>query len=260
MSNYYKNPDIYVILLLSGVNDMKHNKKRKSLNISKAGLQSVISILCIFLSFWLLNVYLMRISGISIQKNLPLWISNSFFSISWIFLLIGVIYSVQGVYRRIIAYLLFGIFSTITCLESVSFLATGKYVTINHFSLPITQVLEFMSEGFILYFGISFLLIVVACNLFKKIEIKSRNPYQLSFSFMTILFLFGLCRGIAYYSMGPQVVYKSGKVSTDLKTTYLDYEKEHINFKISGLYDFTMRGCYHGILNQMRETDEYLRK
>lgn len=239
---------------------MEHNKKRGTFNVSKTGLQGTVSILCIFFSFWLLNAYLMHISGISIQKNFSLWISNNFFSISWIFLLIGVIYSVQGIYRRIIAYLLFGVFSVITCLESVAFLATGKYISINHFNLQVSQILESMSEGFILYFGISFLLLLIACNLIKKIEIKQRNPYQLSFFLMTIIFLFGLCRGVAYYSMGPQVVYSSGKVSMDLKTTYLNYEKEHINFKISGLYDFTMRGCYHSILNQMRETDEYLRK
>ena len=100
----------HVILLLSGVYDMK---KGKNFQITKEGLQRIISLICVFLSFWILNSYLMRLSGISIAKNFSIWISNTFFSISWIFFLIGIVYLFQGIYRRIVAIILFSIFISI---------------------------------------------------------------------------------------------------------------------------------------------------
>ena len=246
----------HVILLLSGVYDMK---QKKNFQITKEGLQRIISLICIFLSFWILNSYLMRLSGISITKNFSIWISNTFFSISWIFFLIGIIYLFQGIYRRIVAIVLFSIFSIITCLESVFFTMNGSYTFLNGFNLSLSNILEFISEEFILSFFLSFILLLVSCILLKKIKIQRRDRYQLTFFLLTILFLFGLCRGIAYYSMGPQVIYKSGKESDDLKTAYIEHKKEHFNFKISGLYDFTIREWYYGIKNQMQKTDEYLK-
>jgi len=235
-------------------------KKEKSFQITKDGLQRIISLICIFLSFWILNSYLMYLSGISLTKNFSLWISNMFFSISWIFVIIGLIYLFQGIYRTIVAGLLFSIFSIITCLESISFTITGKYQFLNGFNLSGHKILESMSEEFILCFFISFLFLFVACLLFKKLKIQKRDRYQLTMFFLTIFFLFGLCRGVAYYSMGPQVVYKSGKESSDFKTVYLKHEKGNLDFKISGLYDFSIRECYYGIQNQIQKTDAYLRK
>lgn len=247
----------HVILLLSGVYDMKN---RKNFQITKEGLQRAISLICIFLSFWILNSYLLSLSGISISKNFSIWMSNTFFSMSWIFFFIGFIYIFQGIYRRIVAIFLFSVFSMITCLESVAFTLTGKYQFLNGFNLSTSKILESISEEFILCFFISFILLFVACLLLKKIRVQKRNSYQLAFFMMTILFLFGLCRGIAYYSIGPQVVYKSGKESNDFKTVYLNHEKGHLDFKISGLYDFSIREWYYGIKNQIQKTDQYLRK
>jgi len=246
-----------VILLLSGVYGMKNEK---SFQITKEGLQGIISLICIFLSFWVLNSYLMNLSGISITKNFSIWLSNTFFSMSWIFFLIGFIYLFQGIYRRIAAIVLFFVFSIITCLESISFTICGRYQFLNRFDLSTSKVLESMSEEFILCFFISFILLLAACLLLKKIKVQRRNQYQLAFFLLTILFLFGICRGIAYYSMGSQVIYKSGKESKDFKTIYLKHEKGHLDFKISGLYDFTIREWYYGIKNQIQKTDEYLRK
>ncbi len=246
----------HVILLLSGVYDMK---KGKNFQITKEGLQRIISLICVFLSFWILNSYLMRLSGISIAKNFSIWISNTFFSISWIFFLIGIVYLFQGIYRRIVAIILFSIFSIITCLESISFTMTGRYTFLNGFDLSLSNILEFISEEFILCFFISFLLLLVACILLKKIKVQRRDRYQLTFFLLTILFLFGTCRGIAYYSMGPQVVYKSGRESHDYKTIYINNKKGHLDFKISGLYDFSIREWYYGVKHQIQKTDDYLR-
>ncbi len=238
---------------------MIQNKEKKSFQLTKESLQRILSFICIFLSFWLLNSYLMKIAGISFTKNFSLWISNSFFSLSWIFLLIGVIYMFQGLSRRIVSILFFLIFSLITCLESVSFTVSGKYVSLNHFEFSFSSLIESMSEEFVLYFFLSLLFLIISCYLLKKLSIRKRNFYELSFSILTIVFLFGLCRSVAYYSMGPQVVYTSGKESSDLKTVYLEHKKEHFDFKISGLYDFTVKECYHGIVNQIQKTDQYLR-
>lgn len=238
---------------------MIQNKKEKDFQFSKDNIQKILSFICIFLSFWLLNSYLMKIAGISFSKNSSLWISNSFFSLSWIFLLIGIIYMFQGLSRRIVSTVFFLIFSIITCLESVSFTVNGKYVSLDHFEFSISKLIESMSEEFILYFFFSFLLLLVSWSLLKKVNVKKRNFYQLSFSLLTIIFLFGLCRSVAYYSMGPQIVYTSGKESNDLKTVYLEHKKEHFNFKISGLYDFTLKECYYGVIKQIQKTDQYLR-
>ncbi len=260
LSKFYSKNKKYGILLLSGVNHMGKNKKRQPFQISKEKMQQILSLLCIFFSFYILNTYLIYFSGISIQKNLSLWVSNTFFSMSWIFLLIGIIFSFQGILRRIVATAFVLLFSIITCLESLVFTMNGKYTTFNHLGFSISKFFESMSEELILSFFLSFLLLFVFCYFTKKIEKHKRDFYELSFFIFSIIFLFGLCRGIAYYSMGPQIIYTSGKKSEDLKTVYLEHKKAHLDFKISGLYDFTLKECYQNIQKQMKKTEEYLKK
>lgn len=233
--------------------------RESSIELSKETLQRIISFLVVFLSFWLLNAYLMYISGVSPTKSLSLWVSNSFFSVSWIFAFVGIIFYFQGIYRRVIYVVLFFIFSVITCLESIAFMTIGEYVSFDRLGFSVTKIFESINEVFILYFFIACILLLFALSLFKRQNVRKRDFYQLSFFFLAIIFLFGICRGIAYYSMGPQIVYTSSKESHDLKTTYLEGQKEHLNFKISGLYDFAMRDCYHLVLNQLRQTNEYLK-
>ncbi len=249
----------YGILILSGEIIMKQKSTRKTFQMSKETLQKIISLITMFLSFFVLNSYLQYIAGVSLFKIPKLWIINTFFTISWIFLIIGIIYVFQGIFQRVLYITIFVIFSIISYLESVSFSIAGEFLPFSEMNFTLKEMFQVTNENFILVILISIFLSFVTCYLLKKAVVKKRNFYELSFFLLLIFFYFGVCRFVAYYSMGPRIVYSSGKTSDDWKSIYLKRKDLNQDFKISGLYDFTMKEWTFTILKQVNQTIDYLK-
>lgn len=237
---------------------MEKKNTKKTFQLSKENLQRIISLICMFLSFFILNAYLQYLAGVSLFKVPMLWSINTFFTISWIFLIIGIIYVFQGIFQRILYIIIFVIFSIITYLESVSFSLTGNFLSFSNMNFTISEMFQVTNENFILVMLVSIFLVLLTCYLLKKVSIRKRSFYEFSFFVLLVLFCFGICRGIAYYSMGPRIVYSSGRESYDWKNVYIKKKESHLVFKISGLYDFTIRECTSIILRQVDETVDYL--
>lgn len=238
---------------------MNQKSTRRTFQISKENLQRIISFICLFLSFFNLNSYLQYLAGVSLFKSPMLWVINSFFTVSWILLIIGIIYAFQGIFQRILYVIMFTIFSIISYLESVSFSITGEFLSFSSIHFTIKEMFQVTNENFILIMLISIFLVSITCYLLRKVPIRKRSFYEISVFFLLILFYFGICRFIAYYSMGPRIVYSSGKKSDDWKSTYIKRDDYNQDFRISGLYDFTIKECTSIILKQVQQTIDYLK-
>ncbi len=239
---------------------MKGNSNPREIHLTKNFAQKAVSMICVFLSFFLLNFYFVSLVGFSFFDRSS-WVTNQFFTLSWILLLIGIIYSFRGIFRTISFCILYVLFVVVAHLESISFLAKGEFFHLfDGFSVPYSQWSFYTGENFILFLFLSLFFVILACYFFHHGHVLPSTGYSKAFFYLGIFCSFLLCRGIAYYSLGPQIIYTSGKESNDFKTIYLNYQKETENFKISGLYDFTLRGCYYQVIQQWEETDRYLRK
>lgn len=239
---------------------MKQRKQEKNFQLSKETLLKGLSFFCVFISFFVINCYLLDISGITITKHFRLWFSSTFFSISWIFLFIGIIYSFRGIIQKVVHGLLYLLFLIIGYFESSAFYSNGKFFSLRELSFSFFKSLESTSENFAFCFFCSFIFVVFAWILFKKMKVKKFKFQEQTIFYLIVILLFGVCRGVAYYSLGPKIVYTSGKKSDDLKTIYLEKKQDNDSFRISGVYDFTMKEFYYVILEQLKETDQYLRK
>lgn len=233
-------------------------KEKPNFQISKNSLQLIFSLICMFLSFWILNSHLMSLVLVSSTNNFSIWATNVLFSISWIALFIGLIISFQGIYRRVIYGIIFFGFSIVTYLESISYFILGRYSHFRNLHFSISDILEATSQEFILTFCFSLLFFVLSCYLHKKVSIRKRGFYLLMIQGLVLLLLFISFRIGAYAVMGPRTIYTSGKDSNDIKTIYVKNEDAHKNLKISGLYDFTMRSIYKFLGDSFRSTLDYL--
>lgn len=239
---------------------MKENSNKKEINLTKTFAQKIVSMICVFLSFFILNLYFVSLMDLSFS-NFSSWVGNFFFTLSWISFFIGIIYSFRGIFRNISLCVLYFLFVVIAYLESLSFIAKGEFVQLfRDFSVPFSKWISYTSQEFILYLFLSFFFVILSCSFFNRGNILPLKGYSKVFFYLGIILCFGICRGIAYYSLGPQVVYTSGKQSDDSKTIYLEYKNKNENLKISGLYDFAIRGFYDEVVNQWKKTDTYLRK
>lgn len=196
--------------------------------------------------------------------------SPFFFTISWIFFFLMVLYLLPKKMRMITYSILTGIFNILVLAQMIHQKILGRFFGIYDLFLAgegagyFMAALKQITPAMILLFFLSILSCVVVCLIihFQKEPIKTRKYYF-------IVLALGLCgftcfRLMAIDRLGEKTEANAWDRWNNVKDVYLDFNNQSKNMEVAGLYEMTFRNIDIYIKDQFQskenlkiEVDDY---
>ncbi len=212
---------------------------------------SLLILVGIVFSLLLPDIILRSKIGIEINSLL----SPLLFTLSWIFLLIGIMILLKK-RTRMILYGVVVVLTNITVILQDLFLnGQGKMSQVEDF-LTVFSLKEFtVHTDVVIAIFISLILMIITIWLLKKQEEYPLDHYQKIYVILTTIILVGFCKGSATTLLGPEMISKTNKVvdpNLYEKNTYLARQDITKMMNISGVYEET----YQSICEWLRKEYE----
>lgn len=203
-------------------------------------ISSLLILLGIMISLLLPDILLRNRIGLEIKTS---W-SPLLFTLSWIFLLIGIMIFLKKRTRMILYGVTVGFTNIIVILQDLFLNGQGEMSQVESF-LTIFKIKDFTIHGDIIIGSIISLAIMgITLVLLKKQEEYHMDRYQKIYSLLITIILVGFCKGSATTLLGPEMISKTEKrVDPNLfeKNTYLARQDITKTMKLSGVYEETYR-------------------
>lgn len=203
-------------------------------------ISSLLILMGIIISLLLPDILLRNRIGLEIKAS---W-SPLLFTLSWIFLLIGIMIFLKKRTRMILYGVTVGYTNIIVILQDLFLNGQGEMSQVESF-LTIFKIKDFTIHGDIIIGSIISLAIMgITLVLLKKQEEYHMDRYQKICSLLITIILVGFCKGSATTLLGPEMISKTEKmVNPNLyeKNTYLARQDITKTMKLSGVYEETYR-------------------
>ena len=203
-------------------------------------ISSLLILIGIMISLLLPDILLRKEIGLEIKAS---W-SPLLFTLSWIFLLIGIMLFLKKRTRMILYGTTVGLTNMIVILQDLFLNGQGEMSQVESF-LTLFKIKDFTIHGNIIIGSIISLAIMgITLVLLKKQEEYHMDNYQKIYSFLITIILVGFCKGSATTLLGPEMISKTEKmVNPNLyeKNTYLARQDITKTMKLSGVYEETYR-------------------
>ena len=203
-------------------------------------ISSLLILMGIIISLLLPDILLRNRIGLEIKAS---W-SPLLFTLSWIFLLIGIMIFLKKRTRMILYGITVGFTNIIVILQDLFLDGQGEMSQVESF-LTIFKIKDFTIHGDIIIGSIISLAIMgITLVLLKKQEEYHMDRYQKICSLLITIILVGFCKGSATTLLGPEMISKTEKmVNPNLyeKNTYLARQDITKTMKLSGVYEETYR-------------------
>lgn len=203
-------------------------------------ISSLLILIGIMISLLLPDILLRKEIGLEIKAS---W-SPLLFTLSWIFLLIGIMLFLKKRTRMILYGTTVGLTNMIVILQDLFLNGQGEMSQVESF-LTLFKIKDFTIHGNIIIGSIISLAIMgITLVLLKKQEEYHMDNYQKIYSLLITIILVGFCKGSATTLLGPEMISKTEKmVNPNLyeKNTYLARQDITKTMKLSGVYEETYR-------------------
>ena len=203
-------------------------------------ISSLLILIGIMISLLLPDILLRKEIGLEIKAS---W-SPLLFTLSWIFLLIGIMIFLKKRTRMILYGTTVGLTNMIVILQDLFLNGQGEMSQVESF-LTLFKIKDFTIHGNIIIGSIISLAIMgITLVLLKKQEEYHMDNYQKIYSLLITIILVGFCKGSATTLLGPEMISKTEKmVNPNLyeKNTYLARQDITKTMKLSGVYEETYR-------------------
>ena len=203
-------------------------------------ISSLLILIGIMISLLLPDILLRKEIGLEIKAS---W-SPLLFTLSWIFLLIGIMLFLKKRTRMILYGTTVGLTNMIVILQDLFLNGQGEMSQVESF-LTLFKIKDFTIHGNIIIGSIISLAIMgITLLLLKKQEEYHMDNYQKIYSLLITIILVGFCKGSATTLLGPEMISKTEKmVNPNLyeKNTYLARQDITKTMKLSGVYEETYR-------------------
>lgn len=203
-------------------------------------ISSLLILIGIMISLLLPDILLRKEIGLEIKAS---W-SPLLFTLSWIFLLIGIMLFLKKRTRMILYGTTVGLTNMIVILQDLFLNGQGEMSQVESF-LTLFKIKDFTIHGNIIIGTIISLAIMgITLVLLKKQEEYYMDNYQKIYSLLITIILVGFCKGSATTLLGPEMISKTEKmVNPNLyeKNTYLARQDITKTMKLSGVYEETYR-------------------
>ena len=203
-------------------------------------ISSLLILIGIMISLLLPDILLRKEIGLEIKAS---W-SPLLFTLSWIFLLIGIMIFLKKRTRMILYGTTVGLTNMIVILQDLFLNGQGEMSQVESF-LTLFKIKDFTIHGNIIIGSIISLAIMgITLVLLKKQEEYHMDNYQKIYSLLITIILVGFCKGSATTLLGPEMISKTEKmVNPNLyeKNTYLARQNITKTMKLSGVYEETYR-------------------
>ena len=203
-------------------------------------ISSLLILIGIMISLLLPDILLRKEIGLEIKAS---W-SPLLFTLSWIFLLIGIMLFLKKRTRMILYGTTVGLTNMIVILQVLFLNGQGEMSQVESF-LTLFKIKDFTIHGNIIIGSIISLAIMgITLVLLKKQEEYHMDNYQKIYSLLITIILVGFCKGSATTLLGPEMISKTEKmVNPNLyeKNTYLARQDITKTMKLSGVYEETYR-------------------
>lgn len=199
----------------------------------------VINILGMLLSFFILDFGFRFLITKEITYYHVLRISSNLFSLSTIFIIIGILLLIQIKIRKIMYLVLNLIMIFITYFEYLIF-QKEKIVTsiIDLFSYDFINLMQYTDFKIILVICISLTICLLTSHFMSDKEKIIKSKYDFLIIILLFIIIIGTTRGIATMALGPEVILSSKKQEEVPKNIYL-YDINSIKkIEVSGLYEY----------------------
>ena len=194
----------------------------------------------IFLSLFILDFGLRFILSKEISYYNITSLSPNLFTISWIFIIIGILYFMKLKMKKII-YIIIN--SSMLILTYIKYLALK---TDNSFNFDLLNYTDYKIVLLITISLIIFLITIYFMN--KEIETEKSKLDKLII-LLLMLIIIGGCRGTAIMSLGPEKISDNKKIEKAPKNIYL-YGNDNKKIKVAGLYEYLYSDLKEFIINQ----------
>lgn len=203
-------------------------------------ISSLLILIGIMISLLLPDILLRKEIGLEIKAS---W-NPLLFTLSWIFLLIGIMIFLKKRTRMILYGTTVGLTNMIVILQDLFLNGQGEMSQVESF-LTLFKIKDFTIHGNIIIGSIISLAIMgITLVLLKKQEEYHMDNYQKIYSLLITIILVGFCKGSATTLLGPEMISKTEKmVNPNLyeKNTYLARQDITKTMKLSGVYEETYR-------------------
>ena len=201
-------------------------------------ISSLLILMGIIISLLLPDILLRNGIGLEIKAS---W-SPLLFTLSWIFLLIGIMIFLKKRTRMILYGVTVGLTNIIVILQDLFLNGQGEMSQVESL-LTIFKIKDFTIHGDIIIGSIISLAITgITLVLLKKQEEYHMDHYQKIYSLLITIILVGFCKGSATTLLGPEMISKTEKkVDPNLfeKNTYLARQDITKTMKLSGVSEET---------------------
>lgn len=199
----------------------------------------VINILGMLVSFFVLDFGFRLLITNEIDYYHLLEISPNLFSLSNIFLIIGILFLIKIKIRKVVYLSLNIIMIFITYFEYLLF-QKERIVTsiIDLFYYDLISLIQYTDFKIIIVIGLSLVICLLTSHFMKNQKSIINNKYDLSIIVLVFIIIIGTTRGIATMALGPEVILSSNKQKEAPKNIYLYDINSVKKIEVSGIYEY----------------------
>ena len=197
-----------------------------------------------------------RLFGYNIEFYEVFGTAPNLFTLAWIILFLTISVSLKKKIGKYI-YLTVNLFFLIMFLvNNIYYSMTNTFfdfILLESFSEGSSYILETIKNANILIYISAIFIIYLMYLGYKKIPYKTKNDYR-TILFMFIYFI--LLHNIAKFSLGKAFNTLEWSTWLNPKNNYISFNDSNKSMKISGLYEYTIRGFYITFLKTEEEQKE----
>jgi len=220
----------------------------------------------IFCSFFSLDLTLRIFSNQYVGFYEWIHLAPNLFTLSWILLIIGILYLLPKKARMITYSTLLIISNIIVYAEYIHFKILKRFFTFSDLFLAGEGMSYFkpaIGETDLTIIGILFIsLLAMTITLFlikKTEEIKRNKYYYIFFIFITII-LVGGTRMLADNRLGIKVDSLTWEAAYKPRNIYIDFNNQNKSLEVSGIYELLFRSTYLYIKDNFTTNKEEIKK
>lgn len=217
-------------MITQGMDKMK--KIHKKFKISKSYIGMILSLL--ILDFGFRFILSSQIDYDRIGN-----ISSILFSLSFIFLISGLLSFVTQKYRKIIYLIVNSLMIIITYFEYLFFQKEKVFLSVRElFKHNLFKGISYTDYKIILVILLSLLVSFITVYIMTKENSKKKDKIDILITVLIIIILVGGTRGVATMLLGKKVVTNNKIIEDVPKNIYLSDIDNHKKMMISGLYEY----------------------
>lgn len=200
-------------------------------------------ILCIAIPFILMDLFL-RIFICDIDFFPAYYPAPNIFSISWIFLFVGIITSLKGIWGKILYWILFAV-------SFAMFLTNAIYFSMTSFCFSFT-LLEMSGEGSAYIMdailgaglGVYIPVLIVLASAVVVFKIMAKTETGNGRRALKVFIGFVIIHTLAVCILGPKNSELKWNTFKNPRNIYDDFSDSNKCMKVTGLYEYTLRNIY----------------